>query len=266
MKGSLALLCSDVHLRWRSTLWWVVATMALVAMVDAFYPSIAGDPAFDQMLQEIPESLRPLIGPDSLTSPVGYLASQLYLVFLPAVLLVFAIGRGTSALAGEEEAHTLDLLLAQPVSRASLYLQKLAGLLAGVLALALASLVPTLLLAGPTGLDIPVASLISVTMQLAALLILFGVLAMAVSAAVGRKGAGVGVAAGIAFLTFLMDGLGQSVEWLGHLRPLTPWRWYDATAALQGDPVGWSLLILLTAAVILAVLGLLMFRRRNLRS
>jgi ABC-2 type transport system permease protein len=266
MRGSLALLRSDLRLRWRSTLWWVLGTMALVALVDAFYPSIAGDPAFDEMMQEIPESLRPLIGPDSLTSPVGYLSSQLYLVFLPAVLLVFAIGRGTSALAGEEEAHTLDLLLAQPVSRTSLYVQKLAGLVAGVLVLALASLVPTLLLAGPTGLDLPITSLVSVTVQLAGLLILFGVIALAVSAAVGRKGAGITVAAGFAFLTFLIDGLGQSVEWLGHLRPLTPWRWYDATAALQGDSVGLSLLVLLAAAAILAGLGLLMFQRRNLRS
>ena len=266
MRGSLALLGSDLRLRWRSTLWWVLGTVALVALVDAFYPSIAGDPAFDEMMKEIPESLRPLIGPDSLTSPVGYLSSQLYLVFLPAVLLVFAIGRGTSALAGEEEAHTLDLLLAQPVSRASLYLQKLAGLVAGVLVVALASLAPTLVLAGPTGLDISVTSLVSVTMQLAGLLILFGVLALAVSAAVGRKGAGITVAAGFAFVTFLIDGLGQSVEWLGHLRPLTPWRWYDATAALQGDPVGRSLIILLAAAAVVAVVGLLMFRRRNLRS
>lgn len=266
MRGALSLLRSDLRLQWRSTLWWVLGTMALVALVDAFYPSIAGDPAFDQMMQEIPESLRPLIGPDSLTSPVGYLSSQLYLVFLPAVLLVFAIGRGTSALAGEEEAHTLDLILAQPVSRGSLYLQKLAGLVVGVVLLALASLVPTLLLAGPTGLDLPVTSLLSVTMQLAGLLILFGVLALAVSAAVGRKGAGIAVSAGFAFLTFLIDGLGQSVDWLGHLRPLTPWRWYDATSALQGDPVGPSLLVLLAAAVVLAVLGLLAFRRRNLRS
>lgn len=266
MTGSLSLVGSDLRLQWRSTLWWVLGTMALVALVDAFYPSIAGDPAFDQMMEQIPESLRPLIGPDSLTSPVGYLSSQLYLAFLPAVLLVFAIGRGTSALAGEEEAHTLDLLLAQPVSRTSLYLQKFVGLVVGVAVLAASSLLPTLVLAGPTGLDIPVASLVSVTIQMAAFLLLFAVLALAVSAATGRKGTGIAVAAGFAFVTFLVDGLGQSVDWLGNLRPLTPWRWYDATAALQGEAIGGSLLVLVAATVALVVLGLLAFARRNLRS
>lgn len=266
MNGSLAFLLSDLRLRWRSLVWWLIGVVALVALVDAFYPSIAGDPALDEMMQQVPESLRPLIGSESLTSPVGYLSSQLYLYFLPAVLLVFAIGRGTSALAGEEEDHTLDLLLAQPVSRASLYWQKVVGIVAGVVVLSLASLIPTILLAGPTGLDIPLASLASVTVQLFAFVMLFALLALAVSAAVGRKGPGVTVAAGFAFLTFLIDGLGQSVDWLGHLRPLTPWRWYDATAALQGEAVWGSLLVLVAAAAVVAVLGLIAFRRRNLRA
>lgn len=266
MNGSREFLLSDLRLRWRSLVWWVIGVVALVALVDAFYPSIAGDPALDEMMQQIPESLRPLIGPDDLTSPVGYLSSQLYLFFLPAVLLVFAIGRGTTALAGEEEDHTLDLLLAQPVSRTSLYWQKVAGIVVGVVVLSVASLVPTVLLAGPTQLDIPLSSLIAVTIQLFAFLMLFAVLALAVSAAVGRKGLGVTVAAGVAFVTFLVDGLGQSVDWLGHLRPLTPWRWYDATAALQGDAIWGSLLVLLAASAIVAVLGQIAFNRRNLRA
>ena len=266
MSGSFAFFLSDLKLKWRSLVWWILGVVALVVMVDAFYPSIAGDPALDDMMEQIPESLRPLIGPDDLTSPVGYLSSQLYLFFLPAVLLVFAIGRGTSALAGEEEDHTLDLLLAQPVSRASLYWQKAVGIVVGILVLSVASLLPTVLLAGPTGLDVPLSSLVSVTVQMFAFLILFAALAMAVSAAVGRKGLGVTVAAALAFVTFLIDGLGQSIEWMEYLRPLTPWRWYDATAALQDGFVWGSLLVLLVVTAVIAVGGLLAFNRRNLRA
>lgn len=266
MNGALAFFLSDLRLRWRSLLWWVLGVVALVAMVDAFYPSIAGDPALDEVMQQIPESLRPLIGPDDLTSPIGYLSSQLYLFFLPAVLLVFAIGRGTSALAGEEEDHTLDLLLAQPVSRTSLYVQKVAGILFGILVLCLASLLPTLALAGPTGLDLPVSGLVSVTLQMFAFLVLFAVLAMSVSTMAGRKGVGIAVSAGAAFATFLIDGLGQSIDWLEILRPLTPWRWYDATAALSDGFVWGSLLVLVVTSIVIAALGLLAFQRRNLRS
>ena len=36
---------------------------------------------------------------------------------LPLLLLVYAIGAGSRAIAGEEESGTLDLLLAHPLSR-----------------------------------------------------------------------------------------------------------------------------------------------------
>lgn len=266
MNGVGTFLASDLRLRWRSLMWWAIGVIALVALSDAFYPSIAGDPSLNEVMEQIPESLRPLLGPEDITSPVGYLASQLYLSLLPALLLVFAIGRGVAALAGEEEDHTLDLLLAQPISRTSLYVQKFIGIALGIAVLSIASWLPTALLANPTGLDIPAASLASATLQLFALALFFGALAMSVSSAVGRKGVGIAVAAGVAFVTFLIDGLGQSVSWLADVRPLTPWRWYDATTALSDGFVWTSFLVLVGAALIAAAVGLWAFDRRNLRA
>ena len=266
MNGSWTFFASDVRLRMRSLLWWCLGVVALVVLVDAFYPSIAGDPALDQMMAELPEALRPLIGPDDITSPVGYLASQLYVFFLPTVILVFGIGRGTSAIAGEEEDHTLDLLLAQPVSRTSLYVQKVLGVIFGIAVLSIVSVLPTLVLAGPTGLDIPIDALVSVTVQMFAFLLVFSLLAMSVSAAVGRKGVGIAVSAGLAFGTFLIDGLGQSIDWLEPVRDLTPWRWYDATAAMNEGFLPGSLAVLVALSVIVTAVGLLAFRRRNLRA
>ncbi|HEV8024026.1 MAG TPA: ABC transporter permease subunit [Candidatus Nanopelagicales bacterium] len=266
MSGGWTFFVSDLRLRTRSLLWWSLGIVALVVLVDAFYPSIAGDPALDQMMAELPEALRPLLGPDDLTSPIGYLSSQLYLFFLPTVILVYGIGRGTSAIAGEEEDHTLDLLLAQPVSRTSLYVQKVAGVVFGIMVLSVVSLLPTLILAGPTGLDIPVQALVSVTVQMVAFLLVFSLLAMSVSAAFGRKGIGIALSAGLAFATFLIDGLGQSIDWLEPVRDLTPWRWYDATAAMNEGFLPGQLALLVLVAAVVAVGGLIAFRRRNLRS
>jgi ABC-2 type transport system permease protein len=266
MSGFGVFLASDLRLRWRSLMWWSIGTVALVALSDAFYPSIAGDPALNDVMEQIPESLRPLLGPEDITSPVGYLASQLYLSLLPALLLIFAIGRGVALLAGEEEEHTLDLLLAQPISRASLYTQKFVGLAIGLAVLAIASWLPTMALAAPTGLDIAPVALASATLQLFGLSLFFGSLALAISSAAGRRGAGIAVAAGFAFATFLIDGLGQSVSWLSHLRPLTPWRWYEVTTALSTGFVWPSFFVLVGAALIVTFLGFWAFDRRNLRS
>ena len=198
--------------------------------------------------------------------PVGYLSSQMYAFFMPALLLVYAIGRSTSTLAGEEEDHTLDLLLAQPISRTALYVQKVGGVALGIAVLAIAVAVPVIALADWSELKVPAANLWAATAQLFAFVLFLGMLAMTVSASIGRRAAGVGVAAGLAFVTYLLDGFGKSIEWLEPWRVLTPWYWYDIDEALSESMPWTSFAVLLGATLITGALGLWGFNRRNLRS
>jgi ABC-type transport system involved in multi-copper enzyme maturation permease subunit len=90
--------------------------------------------------------------------------------------------------------------------------------------------------------------------------------AQAVAAAVGRRSVGLAVVAGYAFVSYVVYGLGATVEWLQHLRPLTLWRWY-----LLDDPltVGftWTDVAVLGAVCAAAILlGLWAFARRDLRA
>jgi ABC-2 type transport system permease protein len=262
----MTIVLSDLRMRRSSLIWWSLAVLATVAMVDAFYPSVAQAPAMDQMYAELPESLRDLLGPTDITSPVGYLSSQLYLFFLPVVLMVFAIGRAVGSLAGEEEDHTLDLLLAQPISRNSLYLFKVATICISVFILGVISLIPNLALAGPLDFDISTLNFVAVTVQMCLVVLVFASVALAVSAATGRKVLGIAAAAGYGFAGYLIDGLGQSVDWLEPLRPLTPWYWFGANDALTSG-FSWSgVLVLVGAAVGTALIGMVLFNRRNLRS
>ena len=76
-----------------------------------------------------------------IASGTGYWAA---FILAPLVLLIFAIGAGAGAVAGEEERGTLDLVLAHPVRRRDFVLQRFAALvgliaaLAGVLLLSVA--------------------------------------------------------------------------------------------------------------------------------
>ena len=103
---------------------------------------------------DLSPSAQALLGGSDLTSPVGYLNTQMFAFFLPAVLIVFGVLRGTAALAGEEQDRTLDLLLAQPVHRGSAYVQKAIAVLLGLALLSLATFVPLVVLNGPVGLDL----------------------------------------------------------------------------------------------------------------
>ena len=64
-------------------------------------------------------------------TPVGAGVFELFSLMAPLLLIVFSIGAGASAIAGEEDRHTLELLLANPVSRCRIVLEKLAALVAG---------------------------------------------------------------------------------------------------------------------------------------
>ena len=70
-----------------------------------------------------------------IASPAGYLNSQVYALMAPLVLLIFAIGAGAGAVAGEEERGTLDLLLAHPLRRRDYVVQRFLALAALVSAL-----------------------------------------------------------------------------------------------------------------------------------
>ena len=122
----------------RSLLWWGIGLVVLAAFTIAFYPSIANAPGFDSILDEMPEALaRAFLGEvTDLTSPQGYLNSQLFVFFLPLLFLVYAVGKGSSTIAGEEESGTLDLLLSYPLARWRVVLDKFAAIIAITLVLA----------------------------------------------------------------------------------------------------------------------------------
>jgi ABC-2 type transport system permease protein len=244
---------------------WSAITAAFVAIIVAFYPSIKGDESFDNLLADFPDAVRALFGTDSFISPVGYLTGRLFALFLPGILIGFTIGRGSAAVAGEEEQHTLNLTLSYPVTRRSMVSQRLAAMLGELLVLTAVAWLTLVALSGPTGLDIGVWYETAAVIEAAALAATFGIGALAIGAWTGKRGLATGVASGVAVAGYLIDSLSKVVDALEPLRPFTVWRWYSGHQPLTDgiDPAGMSVLILLS--VILVVAGTVFFERRDVR-
>ncbi len=155
----MKLLISELRLRWVSLLMWGLSVAALVGLVLAFYPQVKNNQSLNSLYADMSPEVRALLGGSDLTSPAGYLNTQLFAFVLPAVLLVFGIGRGAAALAGEEEARTLDLLLAQPLGRRSTYLQKAGALAVSIAGLTATAWVILVALNSPARLHLPVSDL-----------------------------------------------------------------------------------------------------------
>ena len=106
---------------------WGLAIGTLLFLTVLMYPSISG--VYDDIVNELPEGMIAFwgmseIGMDTME---GFLNVE-FLSYAPIALAVFAILSGTATIVSEENEGTLDLLLAQPISRLKLIVVKLTGL------------------------------------------------------------------------------------------------------------------------------------------
>lgn len=253
--------------RRRSLLWWALGLAALIALTVAFYPSVRDDPALSDYAKDLPESLRGLFagGELDIASPVGYLNSQIFALMAPLLLLIFAIGAGAGAVAGEEERGTLDLLLAHPLRRRDYVVQRFLALAALVAALTIALLATVAVGSWLVDLEIGFGKLLAASVSVGLLALLFGSIALAAGAIRPGRAPALAVAAGLAVLAWLLDGLGQAVEALDPLRALSPYYQVIGQSPLrEGAPwEGWAILAAATAVfVACAAVG---FERRDAR-
>lgn len=248
----------------RGLVWWTLGIALLVAVTVSIFPTIENDPDFARLYEQYPEELKAFIGGElDLTSAPGYLHGELYSFMVPLLLLVYAIGAGARAIAGEEEAGTLDLLLAQPLRRTRVVLEKLAAMAALTGGLAAVLFLSVWGMAVAVRMEIGGDRIAAASLSAWLLAVAHGALALLVGSATGRKGAAVGIAAAAAVAGYLLDGLGNLVDFLQPWRVVSPFNWYFQADALRtGFAPGWTAL-LAAAVLVFAALAPPAFARRD---
>ncbi len=250
----------------RGLLWWVIGLAAYAAMIVGFYPSVNQMPDINQMLEMAPKELMAAFVGEltDMTSPTGYLNSQIFFFLGPLLLIIFALGQGSAALAGEEERGTLDLLLANPVSRARVVAEKLAALVTMTLILA-AALWAGLALGAPlVEMEIATGRLIEATLGITLLALVFGVLAMALGALTGNRGLSVGVTSALAVGTYLVNALSAAIKDLEPYRILSPF-YYATGADPLANGLNWGHVAVLVGLILVFAAGAIVaFERRDL--
>lgn len=250
--------------RRRSLVLWAIAVVAVSAMYIAFYPSMANED-MESLIAGLPEALRSGMGWDAIATGAGYLRSTVYGLLAPALMLVFGISQGAELVAGEEEAGTLELESASPVSRTSAVLQRFGALALQVAVLTVALGVATLVLAPTFDMGIEPAGIIAATAGLWLLVLAMASIAFGVGAATGSRSTALGAGAGVAVVSYIANAIAPSVSGAEWLEQVSPFGWYLAGEPLVAgfDVVGSALLVALTVAFV--VLGVVVHGRRDLR-
>ena len=251
----------------RALLWWSIGLLSVALMYAAVYPSIRDNAeTLNEYMESFPEVFRDAFMGESgdFASPAGYLNTELFGFFGPLLLLLFAIGAGARAIAGEEERQTLDVLLAAPITRRRVITDKFVAMMVGLLVLSSVLWVSVAVLGPPFDLTPDLANLAAATLSCFLLALAFGTIALAIGALTGRRGAAIGLAAGLAAATYLFHVLAPSVDAIAWLEYLSPFYYYrDAEPLLNGlNPV--HALVLAGVTVVAFAWALLAFERRDL--
>lgn len=236
------------------------ALMAVFTVV--LYPSIR-----DQLAEfDYPEEVGQAFGVDltNLGEPRVFFSVEFF-SWIPLLLLVYVYRAASAHLAGEEESGTLDVLLAQPVRRARVYLETLAGIALGAVAVC-AICAAGFAVAWPT-VDVEglaLAELIGVCFLMFPFLLAMAGLTLLAGASASSRGWASGAALGSlvgGYLLFVLSGLSDDLTWLQYA---TPFYYAGLPTALTDGVTAWRLAVLLVLAAGTGALGLLAFERREI--
>ncbi len=247
----------------RSLVGWSLAVAFVGGGYAAFWPTI-DSPELQAALDNYPQALLEAINYTDISTAAGYLNATVYGLIVAVLLVVYGVGAGSRTIAGDEDAGTLDLILAHPLSRSRLALERFASFLVsvliiiGVLWLALAAL------QGPAQLDgISIGQFAAMHLHLFLFAGLFGAVSYAVGAATGRKSLAIAVGAGIAVFGFIANGIISQVQGWEWIRGLSPFQWLNGQNPLQTGVQGGNVLLMLSLTVVLVAAGTWLFNRRD---
>ena len=251
-----------------SLFWWGISFFLLALMIGSVFPTIQKTGAgFQSYIENLPDAFKAAFMIEKvvdLTSAKGFLNAELFSMMIPVMLIIFAVGFGSGAIAGEEEAGTLDLLLANPLSRRRVLLEKFVAMVLGTGLLGFVLWISLVITVAAFDMNIGAGPLAAATVSSILISLTFGVIALALGAATGRKGLAIGAAIGLTTASYLLNVLAKSVESLKNYDKLSLF-YYQVNA----DPLNNGLRLgdvavfvgVISVFLIIAFLG---FQRRDL--
>ncbi len=248
----------------RALIGWAIGIAVLAGYTLVFFPFMRDNTELTKLMQTLPTALRSIYGQADFSTGSGYLSSALFNLMVPLLFLIYGITQGANAIAGEEDRRTLDLLLANPVSRTSVLLAKFAAICAALIGLGVVLWLTLLIGGNLVQLNVPLGNLAAATLSGVLLGGAASALTLAVGAATGNRGVSLGIGAAVLFAGYLLQTLAASIPELADWQKLSPFYYYSHHQPLiNGLSLGNAAVLIVAAGICLAVaVGL--FTRRDL--
>jgi ABC-2 type transport system permease protein len=244
---------------------WAVAITAVAAMYSGFWPVFGHNAALTSAIDAFPQSMKDAFHMTDYSTPSGYFGSTVFGLLVPLLVAVFAIAAGVRAIAGDEEAHTLELVAAYPVRRARLALARYAATLAAMVGAGALLFVVVVAIRVPAKFtELPIGKIAATVVMLTLFGVCFASIAFGIGAYTGRRAISLGAGAYLAVVTYLCASFLPQINGFGRVKYVSPFAWY-----LDGQPLrnglNWVYCGLLVGlGALFATVGIWRFGQRDL--
>ena len=261
----LTLTGQDMGQRVRGMVVWGMILGALGALFVAIWPTFKDDiGGMEEMMSSMPPAMREMLGfgEGAFSSVEGFIGGEMLNFLAPLALAFFPILVASSALAGAEEEGKIDVLMGNPVSRWQIVVSRF--LSAAVLLFGIVTIMGLLtwITAVIVDVDLAFRSTAAASVSLWALCILFGGLALLMSAILHRRFLALAIPGALLIVMYFVNGLASSVDFFETIQPLSAFNYYGS--AIE-DGLDWGNFAVLTGATaVLVVLAVVIFQRRDI--
>ena len=251
-------------------LWWTLGSVILSVVILLLYPPIRDQAnQFNEVINQLPQGLRELKtgGSESINvaDPVSFLNSQLFYITLPIPWIILAVTRAGGILGRDEQNHTMELLLARPISRIRLIFAKALSLILELFIVGGITLAAIIVLAPLFDLHIGTWRLGLATAYTVAFSLSFGLIAFTLQAVGGlAHKAASAFAVFLAFGGYLIASMSGLTHWLENPSKFAPYYYFAPDKVMLGEPVTGLNLYLLGVLIFTVVLSYIGFRRRDI--
>tara|TARA_A100001037_G_scaffold301737_1_gene331901 strand:+ start:754 stop:1551 length:798 start_codon:yes stop_codon:yes gene_type:complete len=251
----------------KSIIYYSIGTMVLGLYVTLFYPTIRDSTGLTDFLEQLPEAMLAFIGDaDTYTTAEGFLNAEVFGFMGPMIFGVFAIIAGAGAIAGEEESHSLDQLLANPISRKNVLLQKAAALITGLFLLSISLWIGIIVGARIAGFSLSLTGTLQAIFSLWLLGGTLGLIALAIGASTGKKSLAGGLTAAVGIIGFLLDTFLSVVDALDPFKFISVFYYFNGNDVIINGINPLDSLAMVAILVIAMAIAVWRFESRDLKN
>lgn len=256
--------------KWKSLLVYVGSATAFSEMYVALYPALKDTLAeTEQFLEAFPKEFMEAFGftAEDLTFPTieSFISTEMFTFIWPIIVIIMAISLANMAFAGDVAKGTIELALAQPISRVRFYISKYFAGLTALLVFVWASVFAIIPLAAMHGIEYNAESylVMSILGSLFALSI-YGIAILA-SSAFSEKGKVTFTTTGILITMYALNIASSLLEKLENLKYVSFFHYFDPGAALTDLAyVEYAVPVFLSVTILAPIIGAFIFSRRNI--